>query len=114
MRFDENSGDVPLPHLEHRSAGHPFHDEEGAAERRRVGGDGRPAQPQRRGVRGVIPVSECARQIARAMERRDRELVMTAAGKLGLWLRLVAPGLVDRVVVSAVARFDREEQATSS
>jgi len=53
-----------------------------------------------------MPVDECARQIARAIERRDRELVMTAAGKAGAWLKLVAPALLDRLVERAVRRFD--------
>ncbi len=53
-----------------------------------------------------MPVDECARQIARAIARRDRELVMTAAGKAGAWLKLVAPALLDRLIADAVRRFD--------
>ena len=49
-----------------------------------------------------MPVAECARQIVRAIERRRRELVMTAAGKVGQWVRLIAPGLIDRFVANAV------------
>ena len=49
-----------------------------------------------------MPVEECVRQIVGAMERRDRELVMTAKGRLGLWLKLVAPGYVDRLALKAL------------
>jgi hypothetical protein len=47
---------------------------------------------------------ECARHILRAVAGRRRELVMTLRGKLGLWLKLVAPGLVDRIAGRAVER----------
>jgi hypothetical protein len=78
---------------------------------RRFGDDARSAPPRRREARsGVKPVEECARQIARAMDRRDRELVMTLPGKLGEWLRLIAPSLLDRLVATAIERFDREER----
>jgi short-subunit dehydrogenase len=39
----------------------------------------------------------CARLIVKGIAERRREIVMTAQGKLGLWLRRLAPGLVDRV-----------------
>ena len=38
--------------------------------------------------------------------RRDRDLVMTAAGKAGQWLKLVAPALLDRLIADAVRKFD--------
>jgi short-subunit dehydrogenase len=50
----------------------------------------------------VMPVEECARRIVRAMEHRSREVVMTARGKMGLWLKLLAPGLVDRIARRAI------------
>lgn len=59
-----------------------------------------------RRARGAMPVDECARQIAAAIARRDRELVMTAAGKAGQWLKLLAPRLLDRLIADAVRRFD--------
>lgn len=70
--------------------------------RRALGGDGRPIG--RRNVRDaeVMPADECARIIVRAIDRREREVVMTARGKLGRWLKLVAPGLVDRIAARAI------------
>jgi short-subunit dehydrogenase len=75
---------------------------------RALGPDGKPhgASP-RDESRDTMPVEECVRQIVRAMERRDRELVMTARGKLGLWMRLVAPSLVDRLAIRALRERDR-------
>ena len=50
----------------------------------------------------AMPVEECARQIVQAMQQRKRELVMTSKGRLGLWLKLIAPELVDRIATGAV------------
>ncbi len=57
--------------------------------------------------RGAMAVDECARQIVAAMRRRRRELVMTPQGKVGMWLKLIAPGLVDRMARAALARDER-------
>jgi short-subunit dehydrogenase len=45
----------------------------------------------------MMGVEECARITLAAIEGRKREVVMTARGKMGAWLKLVAPGLVDRM-----------------
>jgi short-subunit dehydrogenase len=77
---------------------------------RRLGGDGVLSQAslQRANDRGM-PVAECARQIASAIEKRRRELVMTAAGKAGQWIKLIAPATLDRFVDNAVRRFYEEK-----
>ena len=45
----------------------------------------------------MMSVEECARITVAAMQARKREVVMTARGKMGAWLKLVAPGVVDRM-----------------
>ena len=45
----------------------------------------------------VMPVDECVRLIINAVEKRNREVVMTGKAKVGLWLKLISPGLVDRI-----------------
>ena len=69
-----------------------------------TGPDGKPIQvsPVKEGE--VMPVEECARQIAAAIESRKREVIMTARGKFGLWLKLLAPALVDRIARRAIER----------
>jgi short-subunit dehydrogenase len=69
-----------------------------------TGPDGRPimVSPVREGE--VMTVEDCARRIVRAIERREREVVMTARGRMGLWLKLFAPGLVDRLARRAIER----------
>jgi len=44
----------------------------------------------------VMSAEACARRIVRAAARRRRHVVMTASGRLALWLKLSAPGLLDR------------------
>jgi short-subunit dehydrogenase len=51
---------------------------------------------------GAMSVEECARLIIRGMERRDREVVMTAKGKLGRALKLFAPGVVEKMALNAL------------
>lgn len=53
---------------------------------------------------GAMTVAECTRLMLRGIDRRQRDVVMTAQGKLGRWLKLIAPGVVDRIVLAALAR----------
>ena len=52
----------------------------------------------------VMGVEQCARIIVTAIETRKREVVMTARGKMGRWLKLLAPALVDRIARRAIER----------
>lgn len=72
--------------------------------KRSPGPDGRTvaASPVREAE--VMSAGECARRTVRAMERRQRMLVMSLKGRLGRWVRLVAPGLVDRMAAEAVRK----------
>ena len=50
----------------------------------------------------AMPVEECAALIVDGMEQRRREVVMSAKGKLGRWLKLIAPGLVEKMALAAL------------
>jgi short-subunit dehydrogenase len=67
-----------------------------------TGPDGKPilVDPVKAGE--VMSVEDCVHRIVRAIEGREREVVMTARGKIGLWLKLIAPSLVDRIARRAV------------
>ncbi|MED5621257.1 SDR family oxidoreductase [Ideonella sp. BN130291] len=54
--------------------------------------------------RGAMSVEECARLIIDGTTRRQRDIVMTAQGKLGRWMKLLAPALVDRMALKALNR----------
>lgn len=71
---------------------------------RGYGADGQPAGRSGLDETGAMSVQTCARLIRQGMERRQREVVMTTKGKVGRWLKLLAPGLVDRMARAALAR----------
>ncbi len=52
---------------------------------------------------GTMTVEKCVALMIPAIIKRKRELVMTLKGKLGLWLKLIAPGLVDSIALKAVS-----------
>lgn len=77
-----------------------------ATEIRRNGldGAGQPAGSSGLTERGAMSVEECARLIIKTMRARRRELVMTPRARLGLWIKLIAPAMVDRMARAALAR----------
>jgi short-subunit dehydrogenase len=54
--------------------------------------------------KGAMPVDVCARLIIGAIHKRKRELIMTTQGKIGMWLKLVAPRWVDRMARAKIAQ----------
>jgi short-subunit dehydrogenase len=72
--------------------------------KRSPGPDGRTVEASPVKEAEVMSAEECARRMARAMERRQRILVMSLKGRLGRWMKLVAPGLVDRMAAAAVRK----------
>lgn len=71
---------------------------------RALGPDGQPIGHGKLDPRKVMTAEACARLIAAAMKKRQRLLITSARGRLGRWLKLLAPGLVDRIASRAVAR----------
>jgi len=68
------------------------------------GPDGKPAGKSGLNEAGAMAVDECARLICQAMEHRRRELIMTSQGRIGMWLKLIAPRLVDRMTLRALKK----------
>lgn len=52
----------------------------------------------------AMSVEECAGLIVSAMRSRKREEVMSTKGKLGRWLKLIAPAKVDAMARAALAK----------
>ena len=50
----------------------------------------------------AMAVEECARLIINGMHARKREVVMTAKGKIGRFLKLIAPGVIENMALAAV------------
>lgn len=72
--------------------------------KRAFGADGRPLGDSPVREREVMSAATCARLILDGAAGRKRELILSARGKLGLWLKLLAPGLIDRIARKAIAR----------
>jgi NAD(P)-dependent dehydrogenase (short-subunit alcohol dehydrogenase family) len=68
-----------------------------------LGGDGRPlgASP-RDEARGTMSVAQCVSICVEAIASRRREVVMTAQARLGMFLKLVAPSVVDAMAARAI------------
>jgi short-subunit dehydrogenase len=70
---------------------------------RALGADGKArGESPREESSDTMSIEECVRLMIGATERRRRELVMTARGKLGPWMKLIAPELVDKIAANAV------------
>ena len=64
--------------------------------------DGREAGKSGLREEGAMSVQDCARLTIQGMNRRRREVVMTTKGKLGRSMKLLAPGLVERMAMAAL------------
>ncbi|MFP2907126.1 SDR family oxidoreductase [Pyxidicoccus sp. 3LFB2] len=68
-----------------------------------LGKDGKPLQESAHDEsEGNMDVGTCVSIILRAMDRREREVVMTTQGKVGQYLKLFTPGLLDRIVFKTI------------
>jgi len=56
---------------------------------------------------GAMSVETCARLIVDGTEARSREIVMTTKGKLGRWMKLLAPGVVDKLALKTLSQHAR-------
>src|SRR4051812_6993574 len=50
----------------------------------------------------MMSVEECARLIVDGMERRQREVVMTARARVGRFIKLLVPGVVESMAIRAL------------
>jgi short-subunit dehydrogenase len=72
--------------------------------KRSPGPDGRTVEAYTVKEAEIMSAEECARLMVRAMEKRERMLVMSLKGKLGRWAKLLAPRFVDRMAAEAVRK----------
>jgi short-subunit dehydrogenase len=77
--------------------------------KRALGADGNPLGknpvPQKN---NMMSAQDCARIILRAAAKRKREVIMTWQGKIGLWLKLIAPGWLDWAVRKYMSQSSTE------
>jgi len=70
--------------------------------RRSTGADGKPLGTTPMQEDKIMSAEECAALTVGAMERRQRLLLTNWRGTFGRFLRLIAPGLVDRIALKSV------------
>ena len=70
--------------------------------RRALGSDGEPLGQSPMQEDKIMTAERCAELIVEAMAQRRRLLVTSARGRLGRWLKLIAPGLIDRIARKAI------------
>ncbi len=69
---------------------------------RALGPDGLPLGTSPVREKEVMSTETCAEMIIQAMEQRKRELIMSFRGRIGQWLKLIAPRVVDRIALRAI------------
>jgi short-subunit dehydrogenase len=70
--------------------------------KRAIGPDGEPLGESPMMQSKIMTAEDCAKRIVRAIGKRERLVLMSARGRLGRWLKLLAPSLVDRIAARAI------------
>jgi len=71
---------------------------------RALGKDGKHLQKSHIKEGDVMTADVCAAQIIKTAAERKRELVMTPRAKIGLWLKLISPKLVDKIALKSIQK----------
>ncbi len=70
--------------------------------KRALGADGQPLGVSPMAGADIMTAEACAAVMVRAIERRERMAFTSARGRFGRWLKLLAPGALDRMAAKAI------------
>ena len=70
--------------------------------KRAMGPDGEPLGESPMVQSKIMTADACAVRIMKAIDKRERQVLMSARGRLGRWLKLIAPSLIDRIAAQAI------------
>jgi short-subunit dehydrogenase len=70
--------------------------------KRAIGPDGEPLGESPMMQSKIMTATDCAARILRAIEKRERLVLMSTRGRLGRWLKLLAPAWIDRIAEKAI------------
>ena len=70
--------------------------------KRAIGANGEPLGASPMVQSRIMTAEVCAARIVRAIEGRRRLVILSFRGKLGRWLKLIAPSLIDRMAAKAI------------
>jgi short-subunit dehydrogenase len=68
------------------------------------GSDGQPLGSSPVQESKIMTAETCSRLILKAAAARKRDLLMSTRAKIGLWLKLIAPRMVDNIARKAIKR----------
>ncbi len=71
---------------------------------RALGPNGDPLGANPMSYSHVMTAERCARMILRATKKRKRLLITSVRGRFGRWVKLLAPGLIDRIAARTISR----------
>lgn len=71
---------------------------------RALGSDGKPLGASPMVEAKIMSAERCARLVLDAARKRKRLVLLSWRGKVGRWVRMFAPGLIDRIAARAIAR----------
>lgn len=72
--------------------------------KRALGADGRPLGENPMANARIMTAESCAALMIDAIDRRERLLITSGRGKLARWMKLVAPGRIDRMAAAAIRK----------
>jgi short-subunit dehydrogenase len=70
--------------------------------KRAIGPDGQPLGDSPMVQAKIMTAEDCAKRIVRAIAKRERLVLMSRRGKIGRWLKLLAPRWLDRIAENAI------------
>jgi len=70
--------------------------------RRAFGSNGKPLGTSPMQEDKIMTAEACAAMIVKAIENRDRLLITSLRGKLGRWMKMIAPGVIDNLALKAI------------
>lgn len=71
--------------------------------KRALDGEGKPLGVSPMQESKILTAEACAQMMLPVIARRGRLLITSLRGRLGRWLKLIAPGLIDRIARRAIA-----------
>ncbi len=72
--------------------------------KRALGPDGEPLGASPMVEAKIMTAERCAELVLDAARRRKRLVLLSWRGKIGRWVRMIAPGLIDSIAARAIAR----------
>lgn len=71
--------------------------------KRALDGKGKPLGKSPMQESKILSAQQCAEMMLPVITARDRLLITSLRGRVGRWLKLIAPGIIDKIARKAIA-----------